>query len=221
LLYALIYAILRFTLNKTSFANKFKLNVIVFSVAFCIIVVIASVLVRDHFKIGDFRSIYGFFMIEVAHWPNYLGFLTAGIITRQTDMVQKFPSTYGKVLLVVGIILALKVYFPPLFPDALNSLAGEYFEIYETILSFSLSFGLITLFRDYLNMTGNLFANMARDSYGAYIFHYPIVIAIQYGFDKINMSVFSKFMIVGLLSIVATFAFAHIIRKIKIIQKII
>jgi glucan biosynthesis protein C len=221
LVYALLYAVTRVILRKTSFANKFNLNVYLFTLAYIVIVSFATVIVRDYHKVGDIKNVFGFLMIEVAHWPIYLGFLISGIIASQTNLFKKFPSVYGKSLLIIGLLLATKIYFPSLYPDAINSWAGKYFEIFETIMGFSLSFGLIVIFRDYLNVTNKLLTNMAENSYAAYIFHYPIVIALQFSFDKILINVLNKFIIVGFLSIIATFAFANLIRKPKIIRRIL
>ena len=221
LVYALLFGCLRFILQNTSFAKKFNLNVYLFSFAFILIVSIATILVRDYNQVGEIKNVLGFLMIEVAHWPVYLGFLISGIIASQTDMFQKFPSVYGKCLLALGLLMAAKVYFPGFFPNIINSLSGQYFEIFETLLGFSLSFGLIVFFRDQLNSTNKLFKNMSENAYAAYIFHYPIVIAIQYGFDKVAINLLTKFFIVGILSIIFSFAFSQLIRTPKIVRRVL
>lgn len=213
LVYALLYAILRILLRETSFANKFKFNVYLFTVAYLVLVLIATILVRDYHEVGDIKNVFGFLMIEVAHWPIYLGFLISGIIASQINMFQRFPSGYGKSLLILGLLFAIKVYLPSIFPDAINSWSGKYFEVFETIMGFSLSFGFIVLFRDYMNVSNRFLKNMAGNAYAAYIFHYPIVISLQYSFDSLSIGVFTKFLIVGILSIIATFTFSHLIRK--------
>lgn len=221
LVYAFVYGCLRVALRKTSFANKFNFNVYLFSFAFILVVTATTVLVRNYHQVGDIKNVLGFLMIEVAHWPLYLGFLISGIIASQTDMFRKFPSIYGKSLLAIGLLMAAKVYCPSLFPDIINTLSGRYFETFETILGFSLSFGLIVFFRDHLNSTNNLLKNMSGNAYAAYIFHYPIVIALQYGFDKVPLGLLPKFLIVGILSIIFSFAFSHIIRMPKIVRRVL
>lgn len=221
LVYAILYGCLRVLLRKTTFANKFTLNVYLFSFAFIVLVTVVTVLVRDHYTVGDIKNVLGFLMIEVAHWPLYIGFLISGIVASQTNMFQKFPSLYGKSLLGIGLLMAAKVYFPWLFPDIINSWSGQYFEIFETILGFSLSFGLIVFFRDNLNSTNVLLKNMSDNAYATYIFHYPIVIALQFGFDTIPVSLLAKFFVVGFLSILISFAFSHLIRMPKIVRKVI
>ncbi len=221
LVYAMVYAGLSVVLRKTPFAHHFSINVYLFSAAYVLIVILATVIVRDYYKVGDIRIVFGFLMIEVAHWPIYIGFLISGIIASQTHLFQKFPSLYGKGLLLTGVFFASKVYFPSLFPDVINSWSGKYFEVFETIMGFSLSFGLMVLFRDHLNVSNQLLANMAENAYAAYIFHYPIVIILQYGFDQVPVRVFNKFIIVGILSIIATFALSHMIRKLKFIREIL
>jgi glucans biosynthesis protein C len=221
LVYALLYGCMRMISRKTNFKSKFNINIYLFSFAFILIVTLSTILVRDYNQVGEIKNVLGFLMIEVAHWPIYLGFLISGIIASQTDMFQKFPSIYGKILLAIGLLMASKIYFPSLFPDIINSWTGQYFELFETLLGFSLSFGLIVFFRDHLNFTNKLFNIMSANAYAAYIFHYPIVIAFQYGFDKVSINLFAKFLIVGILSIILSFAFSYIIRTPKIIKRVL
>lgn len=220
LVYAIIYALLRVIFKKTPFANRFNMNVYLFTGIYIVVVIASTVLVRDYYQVGDFKNIFGFLMIEVAHWPIYLGLLISGIVAYQTDLFQKFPSKYGKILLTIGLIMAAKVYFPSYLPDIIN-FSGQYFEIFETILGFSLSFGLIVLFRDRINFSNKLLNIMSENAYAAYIFHYPIVIAIQYSFDKVPISSLAKFFIVGILSIATSFAFSYLIRIPKIVRKVL
>ncbi|MBN2348524.1 MAG: acyltransferase family protein [Bacteroidales bacterium] len=221
LLYAMLYAVLRVILRKTSFANKFNLNVYLFSFIYILVVATASILVRNYYQVGDIKNVFGFLMIEVAHWPQYLGFLISGIIASQTNLFQKFPSIYGKILFSIGLLMVAKIYFPSFFPDFINFWSGQYFEVFETILGFSLSFGLIVIFRDYLNLSNTLFNIMSENAYAAYIFHYPIVIAFQYSFDKVPINLLAKFLIVGILSIITSFTFSYMIRKPELIRRVV
>lgn len=220
LVYSMLYAVLRVIFRRTSFAHKFNLNVYLFTCIYILVVIVSTVLVRDYYSVGEFSNVFGFLMIEVAHWPQYLGFLVAGIIAFQTNLFQRFPSIYGKILLMVGLLMAAKVYFPSYLPDIIN-FSGQYFEIFETILGFSLSFGLIVLFRDKLNFSNKLLNIVSGNAYAAYIFHYPIVIAIQYSFDKVPVSSLVKFFVVGILSIVASFTFSYLVRIPGIVRKVL
>ena len=221
LVYAILYGVLRVILRKTSFANKFNLNVYLFTFVYILVVTAATVLVRNYYQVGDIKNVFGFLMIEVAHWPQYLGFLISGIIASQTNLFQKFPSTYGITLLAIGLLMAAKVYFPSYFPDIINSWSGKHFEVFETIFGFSLSFGLIVYFRNNLNSSNKLLNIMSENAYAAYIFHYPIVIATQYSFDKVPVSLLVKFIIVGVLSIITSFAFSYLFRKPDFVKKVL
>ncbi len=221
LVYALLYAVLRVILRKTSFAGKFNLNVYLFSIAFILVVSVATIVVRNYHRVGDIQNVLGFLMIEVAHWPQYLGFLVAGIIARQTDLLRKFPSTFGHILLAAGLLMASSVYFPSLFPEFIHSWKGRYFEIFETILGFSLSFGLIVFFRDHLNSSGKVSVTLSENAYAVYIFHYPIVIAIQYAFDGVNLDLLPKFFIAGILSVSASYAFSYLVRLSPVVRRVI
>ena len=221
LVYAILYAVLRVILRKTSFANKFNLNVYVFTFIFILVVSVTTVLVRDYHRVGEIKNVFSFLMIEVAHWPQYLGFLISGIIASQTNLFRKLPSFYGKSLLALGLLMAAKVYFPSVFLDIINTLCGRYFEIFETILGFSLSFGLLVIFREKMNFTNKLLGLLSANAYAAYIFHYPVVIALQYGFDKLSIHLLAKFILVGTLSIIITVAFSHLVRIPAIVKKVL
>lgn len=221
LVYALLYGLLRAVLGKTTNELKFSLNIYLFTVAYILLVLFATVVVRDSHQVGDIKNVFGFLMIEVAHWPIYLGSLFSGIIASQTDLFRKFPSKYGRSLLAIGLLMALKVYFPQLFPETVNSLSGKYFEIFETILGFSLSFGLLVLCRDKLNFSNRILETLSANAYAAYIFHYPIVIALQFSFDKLAVNLPVKFVLVGILSIFATFAFSYLVRLPRIVRKVL
>lgn len=221
LVYALLYGLLRVVLRKTNNELKFNINIYLFTVAYIVLVVFATVMVRDHHQVGDIENVFGFLMIEVAHWPIYLGSLFSGIIASHTDLFRRFPSKYGRSLLAIGCLMALKVYCPQVFPDFINSLSGKYFEIFETILGFSLSFGLLVLFRDKLNFSNRILGTLSANAYAAYIFHYPIVIVLQFSFDKLTIHLPVKFALVGILSIIATFAFSYLVRLPRIVRRVL
>ena len=58
-------------------------------------------------------------------------------------------------------------------------------------------------------------------SYGAYIFHLPLIICIQNVFDGVWMGAFGKFMFVGVVSTVLSFFLTWVLRLIPGVKRII
>jgi len=220
LVFALIYAVMR-TLFKKSFENKYNLNSYLFAVLFVVVVSALTIMVRRNYPVGEWKDLFGFITSEVGHLPQYTCFLIAGIIAWQTNLFARFPAAFGNVLLILGLLMASSIYLSPWLPKAINSLPGKSFEIFETIMGFSLSFGLIVLFREKLNLSKKWTRMLSGNAYGAYIFHFPIVIAVQVLLDKINLDILLKFLLASIISIIVSFAFTEIIRKSEIVRKVI
>jgi peptidoglycan/LPS O-acetylase OafA/YrhL len=85
-----------------------------------------------------------------------------------------------------------------------------------------LCFGLIVLFREKLNFTTSILKFLAANSYAAYIFHFPIVLSIQYSLDRVYIfGALGKFMAVSLLSIITTYFIASLIRSLPYAKKVL
>lgn len=221
LIYSVIYAILRSLIktkiNYGGLAVKDS-TLIIFLVA---AIAIPTMIVRRWYPIDRWIDIFGFIQSEVAHLPQYLILIITGIIAYKLDLFNKFNKTFGLSLAVLGLGMAVLIYFSPYFDQFAGFIVWKNFEIYETILCISLCFGLIVVFREYFNKTSSTISILADNSFSAYIFHFPIVIFIQYSFDSINIDVLSKFVIVSIISIIASYSFSYLIRKIDFVKKIV
>lgn len=219
LIYSLIYALFRLFYKAAN--RNYKLNsyfIVLFLIA---IISISSIIVRNYYPIDKWIDILGFITSEIAHLPQYTALLITGIVAYKTDLFKLFPSRFGMLLLYIGLIMAIVIYISPYVPEIINTIIWKYFEIYETIMCVSLCFGLITFFRNNINSSNLLLKAFADNSYGAYIFHFPIVIAIQYAFDKISIPILSKFVIVSMVSIIMSYGVSFMIRNIRILRKVI
>jgi len=92
----------------------------------------------------------------------------------------------------------------------------------EGFIAVSIIFGLLTLLREKGNWTRSFLKTLSRSSYAAFIFHMPIVLTVQYAFDRVVIGgAVGKFIIVSIISVVVSYALSTLLVKVKPLGKIL
>ena len=86
-----------------------------------------------------------------------------------------------------------------------NDFVWQWFGIYESLMCIFISFDLLWLFREKVNMDNKALSWLSAQSYGAYFVHLPLMICIQNVFDGIWMGAFGKFLFIGVVTTVLSF----------------
>jgi surface polysaccharide O-acyltransferase-like enzyme len=152
---------------------------------------------------------------EPAHLPQYIAFFTAGVVAYRGDWFRRMPTADGLVWLAVGVIASGGIYIAAAFgwwkmaPGGLG-LESLMRSSWETVVAVGLSVGLIVAFRELFDRSNRLLERMATASFGAYILHPVIVVALQATVTNVSLVAFAKFTVVSLLGTVAAFAIAHV-----------
>lgn len=214
----LVFTILYFIVRKLILKNTIKDDSKTFNFTSILIIgfliALASVIIRIWYPIDKWIALFGFMQSEIAHLPQYIILFIIGIIAYRKNWFIKISKKAGYLSLGLEIIMAFIVYTAHLIPHTADILFSKW-DIYEAFLCVFLCFGLIVLFREKLNLSTSKFKFLAANSYLAYIFHFPIVLTVQYSFDKVTMGgAIGKFLIVSFLSVVITYFVAAIISKI-------
>ena len=184
-----------------------------------LIIAVASLIVRLWYPIDYWIGVFGFFQVEVAHWPQYLVLLTVGVIAYRKNWLNTLTAKTGYIALAIAVLMVAIVYI-----GILNHLLVLWYvwAIYGSLLAVSMIWGLLTLFREKANRTTPFLKTLARSSYAAYIIHMPIVLAIQYTLDSVVIGgVAGKFITVSVLSLVLTYTFCALLVKVKPFSKIL
>jgi glucans biosynthesis protein C len=95
------------------------------------------------------------------------------------------------------------------------------FELWEAVYCTGMCIGLLVLFREIFNWTNKFWSMLAADAYAAYLFHFGVVVTIQYCFVAQDIGPWSKFFIVSIFAVLLTFFVSHWIRKIPGVKRII
>lgn len=186
----------------------------------CIITVITAI-VREWYPIDKWTALLGIIQVEAAHLPQYAILFITGVFSYRYNLFISISKKVGYISLLFGAIMAVNIYVSRMFLP-LISLIYSQFSIYESFMAVFLCWGLIVLMRENFNSTTPLAGFLAEHSFAAYIFHFPIVLTLQYFFDRIVIiGALGKFITVSLLAIVITYAFCYCLRKLPYISRII
>ena len=158
-------------------------------------------------------------IFEPAHYLQYVMMFALGILAYRFCWLDKMTNTTGVVSLVIGGLLAMGNYVRQ--DGEWNDFVWQWFGIYESLMCIFISFGLLWLFREKVNMGNNALSWLSVQSYGAYIVHLPLMICIQNMFDGVWMGAFGKFMFVGVVTIILSFTLTWLLRLIPGVKRII
>lgn len=213
----LVFTIVYFTVRKLIFKNTIKNDSKAFNftsiLLIGLLIAIASAIIRIWYPIDKWIALFGFMQSEIAHLPQYIILFIIGILAYRKSWFIKISKKTGYLSLVLGIIMAFIVYTFHLIPYSMDILFSKW-DIYESFMCVFLCFGLIVLFREKFNLSTSKFRFLAKNSYLAYILHFPIVLAVQFSLDKVSIGgAIGKFLIVSFLSVVITYLVASIISK--------
>lgn len=171
-----------------------------------------SYLVRLSWPIDRWLGFLGFIQMEPAHLPQYASLFFLGFLAYRQNWALTMPTARGQRWLLIGIAAVLigAAFRFGLLPGGLKS-AGTFLEAF---VATGLSVGLITLFRERWNRTGPLPAALTNAAYGAYLIHFPVVVACQYAAGLLPAGPFLRFLTAGAAAVFLSFTLAHQLRKI-------
>lgn len=221
LIFAIFYLLFRLIFPKFSFRESKRAPTVTLMLSMSVIIALLNLIVRHYYPHDVWLRFLGFIQLEPAHLPLYLIMFLAGIIACRKNWFQTMKKETGFIALIIGVLLAIVVYIAPQ-NSVMMKFLNESWWLYEAFLGIFLSWGLIILFREFFNVTNRTFHILAENSYAAYIFQGPIVIALQYNLDGIHLiNAFGKFATVAILSVVITYLVSIVVRKIPYLKKIL
>ena len=158
-------------------------------------------------------------IFEPAHYLQYVMMFVLGILAYRFGWLNKMTNKTGAIALSIGGLLAIGNYVRQ--DGVWNDFVGQWFGIYESLMCIFISFGLLWLFREKVNIGNKAMSWLSAQSYGAYIVHLPLMICIQNVFDGMWMGAFGKFMFIGIVTTVLSFILTWLLRLIPGVKRVI
>jgi glucan biosynthesis protein C len=226
LLYCFAYAALRRISESPEGAPKLPLPSHAAIGSFIVALALVTWIVRIWYPVDKWVPFLWVMPAEPAHLPQYMAFFAAGVVAYRGDWFRRMSTTDGLIWLSVGVIASGGIYVAYAFgwwkmaPGGLG-LESLMRSSWETVIAVGLSTGLIIAFRELFDRPNRLLKVMTAASFGAYILHPPIVVALQATIADVTLAAFAKFAIVSLLGTAAAFALAHLAGQVPGIRAVV
>ncbi|CAL9528793.1 acyltransferase family protein [Streptomyces sp. enrichment culture] len=193
--------------------------------ALTVFVAAATFLVRLRYPLDEWVPVLDFLQVEPARVPQYLTFFTAGLLACRHDWLDRFDARVGRTWLAggaagVAVLFAVGADAGGFGPGGANGPAALW-AAYESALCVALCVGLLTLFRTAVTGGTRWSRELAADSYGVYVVHLPMVVAVQYALADRSSSAVGLWITVTVLAVPAAFLLAAGLRRLPGVRRVL
>jgi glucan biosynthesis protein C len=227
LIFSLCYAALRILWRRPAIASvtPTKPPACWVILVFALLLAFASMTVRIWYPIDRWIGFLGFIQVAFADVPRDLSFFILGAIAYRRGWFLGLSHKMGRIWLLVGLTAAALWYaysmgLRHIFPIS-GTAMGIVYPVWEALLCCGLCIGLLYLFREKINVQGRWGKVMAGGQYGAYLFHVPVVVLVQFLIAGVALGPFSKFLFVTAVGVPVTFLLADLLRRPALMRRIL
>lgn len=171
--------------------------------------------------------------MQLCFFSQYIILFMVGIRAGRYDWFTKLPYKTGRrwflSAISLGIILWLVLMVTggaleggfDIYKGGLTWQSAAY-AVWESYISVAVGIGLIALFREKHNKQNKLIKTMSDNSFGVYMFHAPIIIAVSLAFVKIELHPLVKFLVAAAIGIPLSFLLSqYIFKRIPGLKKVL
>lgn len=212
LAYSLIYlALIKFVKIKIQYAKAFKFW---FPLLYLLFLIPVNVWVRSVYPIDNWVT--WIIPVEVAHLPQYLSLFLLGALFNKTNWLEGIKPITAFSYFFLGIITFI---FKDRIYDLVPSLWGE--SIVESLLCVGLCLGIYSMSKMLIHRMSKFLRFLSDNTYGIYLFHLLIVIALQLLLTRTDINTNLKFLLVTILGIGLSAFLSSGLKRITFLKKII
>lgn len=184
-----------------------------------------SFLVRIVYPIDSWVLVGWLLPLEPAHLPLYIAMFVLGLAAYHGDWFTRLSTATGVGWLVAGLLAAgLRwIYafgYPPPGGSGLPALLAVggldwrslIWALWESLIGFGLTVGLLVLFRERANRSGPLLRLLSANAYGIYLLHFWVVIAVQVALNDLAAPPLLKCAAVVLIATPGSLLFSQLLR---------
>lgn len=174
----------------------------------------ASGLIRFPYGVDHWVAFLGFIQMEPAHIPQYLSLFVFGTMAHRRGWLTTMPAARGYRWLGIGLAFAAVTFSLRFFAGLSYDQMDVWVTFAESFLCVGMVVGLPVLFRERWNCVTPRWQRWGENAFAAYLVHFPLVMASQYAVSFIPSGAALRFLMAGVLSVVASFSLAHWLRQI-------
>lgn len=166
----------------------------------------------------QWANLLGFIQCTPTQYLQYITMFVMGIVSYRLHWLQNLSDRFGAISFIITGLLALGIC---LIPYSVYSSHRHLYAIYQSFLCVFGCFGLTWTFKKFLNGTNKFLKWCSEQSYGAYIFHTPILIIFEYATAQLYMNVYLKWLIICILTVCCSFIFTWALKLIPKVNKVL
>ena len=202
----------RFPTNRTLLITAILLGIVAFAIR--LIYPVGTEILGLQF--GYFPSyILLFYIGTVAYWNNWLEKITPAVLK-----VWKWITFITIPVFPIGLILTGALNGPLKVNGGWNSQAMLY-AFWEPFVCIGISLLLLSHFKKKYNQMPIFFKWLSENAFTVYILHPPIIVSWSLLLHTFAIPAICKFGMVSILSLVTSFAFAHVVRLIPYTRQVL
>ena len=159
----------------------------------------------------------GFIQMEPAHLPQYASLLVLGIIAGSRRWLDRLDArTVRPWFILAGVFLVYLI-----CAACIPALALWFmWEWKEALLCVSVGLALLGVFRFMAAGSSSFSRWAAANSYAAYFFHFPIIIAIQFAIAPWTGPAWAKFLLVSASGVPLTYGLSALVRQPRWLRRV-
>ncbi len=173
---------------------------------------------------------------SLGYLPQYLSFFAVGVLAYRGSWLSKLPDRLGWAGLGMAAIASVLLFpyafsgemfsielTPALenaFADSFNWQAAAY-ALWDAALAVGLILFFLSVGRRLLGASGSISRFLARNTYGVYVLHIPVVVYIAVAMRNIELDYMAKFGLAALIAVPLCFAAAAVVRRIPGVRKVL
>jgi glucan biosynthesis protein C len=171
--------------------------------------------------------------MQLCYFSQYVLLFTVGVFAYRGNWLLRIPASFGRFWMTLALSagvagwIALILSSGALQGHSQNLLGGLHwqsaaFSFWEAFFCLGLCLGLTVLFRERFNSQGKFSQWMSRNSFAAYFFHPPLLIAVTLGLKHLAAPPTLKFLLASLLAVPITFLVSAFLRpRIPVLRRVL
>ncbi len=169
--------------------------------------------------------------MQLCFFPQYILLFAIGLWAGRVGLLQSLPRQAGKLWFKLAFAVGVPAWFLLMgFGGALSGSVDAYgggwtwqagaYAAWEAFFCVAVSIGLITLYRERVNVNNRGTKLLSSTSFGIYVFHTPLLVGAAVLLRTATMYPLAKGLIIAVGAWVASLAVAWIVRRIPGIGKL-
>jgi len=186
-------------------------------ILFTLAIAAVTLVVRIWYPIDRWSAFLGFIQTAFADVPRDLGWFAAGVIAYRKNWLVRFPARAGYAWCAVGTALAAIYYLLA----ALKLFPYVVYVPWESFLCTGLCIGIPVVFREFMDRQGRAARELALCTYGVYLFHVPIIVAVEYAIAGAGFGPTVTFFLVVIMASAVSFMSVYVLRRLPGLKSIL